>query len=279
MVAASLLARKSICIPQQLAIRSARIHRTTQTTISTSHGRKGSNHDGITFHQRTLQLVEDAKLGKFLRSTKNILPQPASSMTTKTNSKTVTLLHPPGACSAFTRSGSLYPPLGLNQLCAVIGDTSRVHVLEADGNLWSNEETEDRILSNAPLAVGMIVTCGTKSLVHAWSTVVKNLHPVFHPLVIVGGPAAAFVTHSIFQKCPHVDVVVKGEGEVVFPHIVDILERHQGSSRSDTLKELSLLPGVVVRGHPNERNDGIINVVPKEAFTTLPFPDLSNSPV
>lgn len=79
-----------------------------------------------------------------------------------TPKKTVLLLHPPGACSAFTRSGSQYPPLGLNQLKALINDTQQVDVLEADGLGLTIEETVDAIRLDAPQAIGMTVTCGTR---------------------------------------------------------------------------------------------------------------------
>lgn len=258
--------------------------------------------------------------------------------TKKKTKKIVTLLHPPGACSAFTRSGSQYPPLGLLQLKAVIGDSQKVDVLEADAHGWTANETVERIRHDAPLAVGMTVTCGTKKLTHAWSTVVKNmtassssLSPSSSssssrlslkdrdsffdvPLVIVGGPAAAFESDSIFYECPNVDVVVKGEGEVTFPKIVRILEeeeeeqqhnkrqqlvyessRSSSSSsslsltaetvnnveseyRSRVLSRLSQIAGVVVRDH-SQSNDDSIPTLPKESFSDLPFPDLSASPV
>jgi anaerobic magnesium-protoporphyrin IX monomethyl ester cyclase len=193
----------------------------------------------------------------------------------------VLLLHPPGACSAFTRSGSQYPPLGLNQLKAVIGDPLLVDVFEADGYGYSVDETIETLRNAMPVAVGMTVTCGTKPLVHAWSTIVKNLstsshHP--HPIVIVGGPAAAFESQSIFDECPHVDVVVKGEGEVTFPSIVSIVTDSASQSNDDRLALLSELPGVCVRNMP-AMNDGKIPTLPKDAFDTLPFPDLSASPV
>ena len=73
--------------------------------------------------------------------------------------KTVLLLHPPGACSAFTRSGSKYPPLGLTQLKAVIGDENRVDVLEADGQDLTIAQTLDQLRTDAPRAVGMTITC------------------------------------------------------------------------------------------------------------------------
>ena len=196
--------------------------------------------------------------------------------------RTVTLLHPPGACSAFTRSGSQYPPLGLLQLKALIGDANKVNVLEADGKGWTNEETIEQLKKEVPRAIGMTVTCGTKPLAHAWSTVAKNLFPAkFQPLVVVGGPAAAFETPEIFKDCPNVDVVVKGEGEVTFPKIVKVLEKqHDAASEgNDVLAQLSLISGVVVRNHPNPQNDNFIPNLPKDAFESLPFPDLSESPV
>ena len=220
-----------------------------------------------TFAKQVTDLAEQATAGAYVRKVDASNPQ-----------KTVLLLHPPGACSAFTRSGSQYPPLGLKQLKAVIGNPALVDVLEADGRNYSNDETVDWLSRIAPTAIGMTVTCGTKRLVHAWSAVAKHLSPEYCPLVLVGGPAAAFESASIFDECPHVDVVVKGEGEVTFPDIVRILQNSNGQSRSTTLSALSQLAGVCVRGMP-ELNDRKIPTLPKDAFETLPFPDLSSSPV
>lgn len=193
---------------------------------------------------------------------------------------TILLLHPPGACSAFTRSGSQYPPLGLLMLKSLINSPTRVDLLEADGNGISDFDTSNQIWNMAPRALGMTVTCGTKSLVDAWSTVAKNLNEEYDPIVLVGGPAAAFETESIFNQCSNVDVVVKGEGEVTFPKIVDILENStdMGINKQDTLGLLSQLPGVCVRGMP-AMNDMKLPTLPKDAFATLPFPDLSQSPI
>lgn len=123
----------------------------------------------------------------------------------------------------------------------------------------------------------MTVTCGTKKLTHAWSTVVKSFSNRYLPIVIAGGPAAAFEAPSIMEDCPNVDVIVKGEGEVTFPKIVAVLKQ-TGLNRNDKLQKLSLIAGVNVRGRPNP-NDNTIPNVPKEAFEVLPFPDMSASPV
>ena len=109
---------------------------------------------GSTFADSIQGLLGQAKNGAFCND----------SWFADTQKKTVTLLHPPGACSAFTRSGSQYPPLGLLQLKSVIGDTNRVDVLEADGFGWSNEETVHEIKKDPPLAVGMTVLAATSRL-------------------------------------------------------------------------------------------------------------------
>lgn len=219
------------------------------------------------FTQSVEKLALDAQAGGFLRSVDR-----------QAATNTVLLLHPPGACSAFTRSGSQYPPLGLNQLKAMINDTSVVDVLEADGMGLSVDETVKTIADAAPKAIGMTVTCGTKALVHAWSAVVKHLSPSqYEPIVLVGGPATAFESQSIFDECPFVDVIVKGEGEVTFPRIVDVLVPNM-YDRDSTLDALSSLPGVCVRERP-AMNDWKIPTLPRESFQTLPFPDLSASPV
>jgi len=90
--------------------------------------------------------------------------------------KVLLLLHPPGACSAFTRSGSQYPPLGLNHLKAVVGNTHNVDVLEADGKGWTPEDTANVIWDEAPQAIGMTVTYGTKKLTSTWTTLVRIYH-------------------------------------------------------------------------------------------------------
>lgn len=190
--------------------------------------------------------------------------------------KTVSLLHPPGACSAFTRSGSQYPPLGLNLLKAVVNDTARVDVIEADGYGLSVDDTLSRVRADAPLAVGMTVTCGTLELVDVWSTAVSRMGLAERPLVLVGGPAAAFETKSIFSNCPNVDVVVKGDGEVTFPAIVDLLD--QKLPRQELRQRLSVIPGVAVRDMP-DMSDMKIPQLPASEFGELPFPDLSSAPV
>ncbi len=190
---------------------------------------------------------------------------------------TCSLLQPPGMCSAFTRSGSIYPPLGLLTLQATVGNMARACTLEAEGLGLTDEETVSELRKQAPVAVGMTATCGTIPVINAWSTVAHHLFS-WKPLTLVGGPATAFEHGRIFKECPHVDVIVRGDGEVTFPSIVDALDATRTLPRQTVLDVLSTMEGVMVRNKP-QLNDFSIPRFSKEGFATLPFPDFSQSPV
>jgi radical SAM superfamily enzyme YgiQ (UPF0313 family) len=153
-------------------------------------------------------------------------------------------------------------------------------VFEADVMGYSVEETVDHLRRVSVAVIVVTAACGTKPLVHDWSTVAKNLSTAHRPVVFACGPAAAFESQSIFDDCPNVDVVVKGEGEVTSLSIADILDSRARARHAtiETLLQLSKLPGVCVLNMP-ALNDSKIPILPDEAFQSLPFSDLSASPV
>ena len=61
----------------------------------------------------------------------------------------VVLLQPPGVCRDFTRSGSLYPPLGLCHLAATV-DRDAAVVVDADGSGFDDATTLATIEALAP---------------------------------------------------------------------------------------------------------------------------------
>ncbi|MDO8690407.1 MAG: radical SAM protein [Dehalococcoidia bacterium] len=64
-----------------------------------------------------------------------------------------------------------------------------------------------------------------------------------HPLVIAGGPC---ITANPEPVAPFLDAVVAGEGEVVIPTLVGVLEETRGESRDGVLRGLARVPGVHV---------------------------------
>ena len=64
-----------------------------------------------------------------------------------------------------------------------------------------------------------------------------------HPLLIAGGPA---VTANPEPLAPFLDVIAIGEGEVIFPPLLDLLGDGEHANRADLLAALSNLPGLYI---------------------------------
>ena len=176
----------------------------------------------------------------------------------------VVLLQPPGACRAFTRSGSSYPPLGLCQLAATVGEED-VLVLDADGLKWDQAQTLTELKRLRPRLVGMTVNSYTLELVERYAAQL-TAHQI---PVLVGGPHASLAPVDVFHRCPSVTYVARGEGEVIFPELVERVRRAES---------LLGLPGLCAR------RDGAslhlaAEILQVQDFTTLPFPRLAGLPV
>lgn len=133
----------------------------------------------------------------------------------------IVLLQPPGACRAFTRSASIYPPLGLCCLAATVPADSAI-VVDADGLNYSQTETLMRICAIHPVAVAMTVTSFTLDQVEQLAAIFLEANIP----TIVGGPHASLAPEDTLKRCPSVQWAIRGEGELVFPEIVERLQKN-----------------------------------------------------
>lgn len=177
--------------------------------------------------------------------------------------KPVLFIQPPNLCKTFTRSGSVYPPLGLCQLAAV-DKNNCIQILDAEGLGLSIKETENLIKRINPKIIGLTATSFTLDIVEKWAHFAKS----FGANVIVGGPHASLSPINTFQECPSVDFIVRGEGEVIINEVIaKILNQ----------KETEFLKGVCERkGNEIHISDEILKV---KDFEKLPFPILSSMPI
>lgn len=175
----------------------------------------------------------------------------------------VVLLQPPNLCKTFTRSGSVYPPLGLCQLWAV--DRNHfMQVLDAEGERLTQQETEERLQTIAPKIIGLTATSFTLEIVEQWAKFAKSIQAQ----VIVGGPHASLAPKSIFEKCPSVDYVVRGEGEVIINELLEALFEN---------RDVTKILGVCCR--KDEDVHISTDIVKVENFDMLPFPRLDTMPI
>lgn len=174
----------------------------------------------------------------------------------------VLLLQPPGTCQAFTRSGSSYPPLGLCQVAATL-PREQVRVLDADGLGWDDAETLAALEAAAPRIVGLTATSFTLEGVEVWAARCRARSI----LTVVGGPHASLAPADLAARCPSVDIIIRGEGEVVFPTLVEALLAGRRPA----------LPGVCHTG------GGRLHVAPEIPqvldFEHHPFPRMEGLPI
>lgn len=178
-----------------------------------------------------------------------------------TTSRPLVLLQPRGTCRNFTRSGSLYPPLGLCQLAAMASPDDVV-VIDADGENLSDEQTLKRVLSYSPRLVGMTVTVRTHEIVEFNAKRLLN-----HGIpTILGGPQATVAPMSVLDQCPSVIGVFRGEGEVIIPELLKRLE---------TSRPLRGLIGLQLREEDNATSE----IARIGDLAGHPFPRLQGLPI
>lgn len=172
----------------------------------------------------------------------------------------VVLLQPPGVCRDFTRSASLYPPLGLCHLAATVSPDDAV-VLDADGLGLDEAATLAAIAAHDPAVVGMTATSYTLEIIERYASALAGRGVT----VIVGGPHASLEPLGLLSSCPSVHHVFRGEGEPVFPEIT----RRAAAGRS-----LRGLPGVWTRG-----DDSPAELVRCEDFSRALYVDFTGLPI
>lgn len=172
--------------------------------------------------------------------------------------KKVILLQPPNLCKTFTRSGSVYPPLGLGQLAAV-DDKNIIEVFDAEGLNLSDDETKRVLKSHKPLIIGLSVTSFTLKIIEYWASFAKEINAI----TIVGGPHASLSPKDTFDKCPNIDYVVRGEGELIINELIDNILKNKKAT----------IDGVCTR---EEISKTILQV---KNFDNLPFPILKGLPI
>lgn len=176
----------------------------------------------------------------------------------------VVLVQPPGACKAFTRSRSVYPPLGLCQVAAAVPASAAV-VLDADGLGLDDAQAHAVIVALRPRLVGFTVTSYTLELVEKFAAPLRAAGIAG----IAGGPHASLAPLDVLAHCPSLDYVVRGEGEAIFPELCERLRNDQS---------LVGLPGICARraGGDAHLDPTILQV---QDFSAHPFPRLDRLPV
>ncbi len=129
--------------------------------------------------------------------------------------------------------GAIAPPLGILSIAAVLEEQGRtVEVLDfvyllSRGDLLPSpriyEQAAALILERQPDLIGFSTQCASYPSSIQVARRIKNERP--DSTVVFGGMNASFLARETLEAFPEVDIVCGGEGEAVFPLLVQALEQ------------------------------------------------------
>ena len=151
----------------------------------------------------------------------------------------VLLTVPNSRCSFQDLLAAVPPPLGLGYIASYLRMHGHHDVKIYDGMLRDNDNHGFlRVLESfSPDVVG-ISGQSTSTIYDAYRAAKQVKKYDSNILVVIGGAHATFEDMDILVSCPEIDVVVRGEGEVIMNEIVDT--HSQG-------KNLREVPGITIR--------------------------------
>lgn len=141
------------------------------------------------------------------------------------NSKVIiTLVRPSysaiyGVYGKVPKQREIRPPLGLMYIAAALEKEGYiVNIIDGEPDLLSIDDLEKKILDTNPQIVGFSSTTPEFYYVENIVKRIKNKHPKI--VIIVGGAHVSAMPEETLKKCPEIDYIVKGEGEISVVKIV-----------------------------------------------------------
>lgn len=124
------------------------------------------------------------------------------------------------------------PPLGLGYMAAVLEERGvDIKIVDMDILKLSYDEYRTILSKEHPDIVGITTLTQQYPNGEKLAQISKQIIP--DSLVIMGGPHVTFLAPEILRRCPQVDVVVRGEGEITITEIVQHLESGEDLSPVD----------------------------------------------
>lgn len=176
----------------------------------------------------------------------------------------IILMTPPGGVlgEGLFHTSSVVPPLGLGYLSAAIDKSKyEVKVIDACAPKITLREACRILATEKPDVIG--VTFSTEKRFDAFDLIRAAKRILPHTVIVTGGPHSSLTPEDTLNGIPEIDFIVRGEGEVTFPALLEALDR----GGIESVDGISYRLGGNVT-HNKER--GYI-----ADLDTIPFPDYS----
>ena len=179
----------------------------------------------------------------------------------------ILLVSPPTDSAIKKTLGVSGPPLGLAYLASVIRrEGHEVRIVDSLTEDYTFDDLRRVMRSYYPDAVGITATTSMMPDAYAVAAIAKEINPEI--MVIMGGPHVTFVPDLTFQECPHVDVIVRGEGEEIIRQLLSVL---QGRRKLKEIRGISYLENGVVKHNPPMPLIENLDSIPIPAYDLLPM--------
>jgi len=168
-------------------------------------------------------------------------------------------------------TGGFLPPLGLASLAAfMIKKGYTVQIIEPVVMNMNLEDILNYIKSNQPKVIGLSILTSMYAKGVEFSKAIRKNFP--HKIIIMGGHHVTLFNKNIFDNCPEIDVLVRGEGEQTLLELMNFF-REENYDREKILAnttELAKIKGILFKD-----KDKIIATENRELINnlnTLPYP-------
>jgi anaerobic magnesium-protoporphyrin IX monomethyl ester cyclase len=149
--------------------------------------------------------------------------------------------------------GATGPPLSLAYLASMVRDEHDIRLVDSAAEGLGKKQLKSLMKKEDPDLVGLTATTPGIPDAYEIAGFAKEINE--DAKVIIGGPHVTFLPEQTLEECPHIDVVVRGEGELTLKELVSVIERG-GDLRG-------------VRGISFRSNGNVVNSPPRELIQNL----------
>jgi radical SAM superfamily enzyme YgiQ (UPF0313 family) len=131
----------------------------------------------------------------------------------------VMLISPPAPSAVKEVLGATGPPLGLAYLASIARSEGHdVIIVDSLAEGINLRELKGRMRSFYPDVIGITATTSMIPDAYEAARVAKEVNP--DATVLIGGPHVTFLPEETLNECKYIDIVVRGEGELIFRELL-----------------------------------------------------------
>lgn len=159
------------------------------------------------------------------------------------------------------------PPLGLAMIAAVLKASSYdVEIIDLTLTKQVENMLSIAIRQNRPDIVGITAVTPLISSVANLARITKEVDASI--TVILGGPHASILPEATLRSIPHIDVIVRGEGEQTIIELVRTIEKNDSKNK---ILGITYREGSDIRSTPSRPPIQNLDQLPFPAFDLLPM--------